>query len=305
MIEVEGLVKRYGYIKALAGVTFTVGEGEIVGLVGPNGAGKTSTIKSIVGLVRPDSGKISVDGRDPLRDASVRRLLGYVPETPMGPRWASVCEILEAAARLDGLSAVEAGRAARDALGRVGLEDLCSRRLSTLSKGQRKRVMVAQALVVERRYYLLDEPFTGIDPEWVAWFRNLIFRLARDGAGILVSSHILRELQDIIDRVVIIARGRVVFSGTLGELAEKVGSKAYVVVKTPAPGEAAKILEKAGLRVEVLAGTLRVEVDGDREASEVIETLRSAGVDIESFEFRRASLEEAYLRLVGGGFEAR
>jgi len=305
MLVVEGLVKRYGYFRAVEGVSFRLLEGEVLGLVGPNGAGKTTTIKSIVGLVRPSGGRIEVDGRDPQRDPGARRVLGYAPEAPEAPRWVRVCDFMEALAEVDGFAGPEKRRVARQALDALGVGGLCGRRLGELSKGQRKRVLIAQALLPGRRYYLFDEPFTGLDPEWVAVVRELIVGLARGGGGVLVSSHILRELQDIVDRVVVVARGRVVFEGTLRELAEAAGVGAVVVVRSRDLQRLARALEERGFRVRIVAGAVHVELGEGVDPGEVLSLVRELGFPVEGFEYREVSLEDAYLKLVGGGGGAR
>jgi len=306
MLVVEGLVKRYGYFRAVEGVSFRFLEGEVLGLVGPNGAGKTTTIKSIVGLVRPSGGRIEVDGRDPQRDPRARRVLGYAPEAPEAPRWARVCDFMEALAEVDGFLGSEKRRVARQALEALGVGELCGRKLGSLSKGQRKRVLIAQALLPGRKYYLFDEPFTGLDPEWVAAVRELIVGLAREGgAGVLVSSHILRELQDIVDRVVVVARGRVVFEGTLRELAEAAGVGAVVVVRSRDLQSLARALEERGFKVRIAAGAVHVELGEGVDPGEVLSLVRELGFPVEGFEYREVSLEDAYLKLVGGGGGAR
>ena len=300
MLVVEDLHKRYGYVRAVQGVSLKLDRGRVLGLVGPNGAGKTTTMKSIVGLVIPDRGRIIVEGRDALRDPEARRLIAYAPETPVGPAWIRACDLLEHLAVLDGYSRLEARRLAREALESFGLGEYCMRRLGGMSKGQRKRVLLAAAFMVERDYYLLDEPASGLDPEWVARVRERIVEAARKGSGVMVSSHLLRELQGIIDEVAIILGGRVVFQGTLQDLAEKMGGGSVVVVKTRDPARAARILEEAGYRVTLTAGSVRVYLPRGASAKSVLEALEAAGVPVESFEYREADLEDAYLRLVGG-----
>ena len=301
MIIVEDLVKRYKGAIAVDGLSLTIREGEVLGLVGPNGAGKTTTIKCILGLVKPDRGRILVDGVE-LHGPGVRlkSLIGYTPEIPEAPQWATVCGLLEDLATLDGLSRYEARSAARRALEELGVDDLCMRRISRLSKGQMKRVLIAQALLRARRYMLMDEPFTGLDPEWVAAVRRLILRFRSEGVGVLVSSHILKELEEVVVRVAIISRGKSMFEGTLSELAEKVSPETILIVKTPRPAEAARLLESMGARdIEVLAQAVRVRVGGDMDVQDMVSRLMDSGIEVRGFESKSMDLEEAYLRLVG------
>ncbi len=302
MLEVSDLWKRYGYVRALRGLSFHLEKGEVLGFVGPNGAGKTTTIKSIVGLVHPDRGRILVDGRDPRRDKGAKKKIGYVPELPEAPGWARACELLEFLAMMEGVSKLEARRVAKRALEEFGVDFLCNRRLREVSKGQRKRILLAQAFMTPKDYLLLDEPVSGLDPEWVARVRDLVAEQASAGAGVLVSSHILRELEDVANRFVIIARGSKVFEGTTRELAEAVGMAGVIVVKSSRAPEVARLLESLGAgEVKVMGSTVRAGVPRGKKPDEVLRAIMEAGLPVEGFEYREASLEEAYLRLVRGG----
>jgi len=301
LLEVRSLKKRYGPIVALRGVSLRLEPGEILGLIGPNGAGKTSLIKSVMGIVVPDAGEILVDGV-PAASPRGKRLLAYSPEAPIGPSWARVCELLERLAWIEGVPSGEARRQARRAAEALGLEGLCDRRLGWLSKGQRKRVMIAQALLPEaKKYYLLDEPLTGLDPEWVARTREIIVQLARSGAGVLVSSHILRELEAVVNKVAIIRRGQLVFYGTLDELASRVGQRPVLVLRVGDISGARSVLEGLGYRPVLEGGAaIRVDLDSVEDADRIIDALRKAGVKLLGYEVKEASLEDAYLRLVSG-----
>ena len=302
MLVVEGLRKRYGRVVAVDGVSFSVPQGKIVGFIGPNGAGKTTTIKSILGLVRPNEGRVSVNGVDAWRVPSVKRLLGYVPELPEAPGWMTACGLLEKLGVLDGLGFNEARRVAKSVLNELGLGDKCDIAISRLSKGERKRVLIAQAMLVEHEYYLLDEPLTGLDPEWIARVRRLIVEFREQGAGVLVSSHLLRELEEIVDRVVIISRGRVVFEGTLDQLAERAGARGgVVVIKCSEPVKVANALRSSRLVLEVslYGGGVRAVIPESHDPMEVVDYVRRLGVEVKGFEVSRVSLEDAYLKLVG------
>ena len=300
-VEVRDLHKTYSYVRALRGVSFTLDAGEVVGFVGPNGAGKSTTIKIIAGLVVPDRGSVIVDGVDALGNVEPRRHIGYVPEIPVAPPWARVCDFLEHLARMEGASKSEARLMVRRALERLGVGDLCNRKFKHTSKGQRKRILLAQAIMVPKKYIFLDEPITGLDPEWVAETRKLIIELKESGAGLLVSSHILRELQEVVDRVVIISRGRIVFQGSIAELSKLAGSGRTLVIRPSDIGRAVRVLEAKGLRsISVVGPKVRVVVPSNLRPAEVIEILESEGVDVVEFEYSESSLEDAYLRLVRG-----
>ncbi len=302
MLVVEGLEKRYRYVRAVRGVSFTVGEGEIVGLVGPNGAGKTTTLKSIVGLVVPDKGRILVDDADPQRDPGIRRILGYVPEAPEAPRWPRVCELLEKLAYLEGMDKNEARRKARASAEEFGLGEYCSYKVGALSKGLRKRLLIAQSFLRDRKYYVMDEPISGLDPEWVAEVRAKIVALAREGSGVLVSSHILRELEEIVTKVVIIRRGEVVFQGTLKELSEYAGGRTLVTIRSPNAASLARFLAEKGYTVLATSPNMvKVEAPEGETPSSILSMVERTGFKVEGFEYSQYSLEDAYLRLVRGG----
>ena len=301
MIQVKNLEKRYGFIRAVKNISITIEEGDIVGLVGPNGSGKTTTIKSILGLIIPDKGIISIDGRDPRHDTSVKKLIGYVPELPEAPKWMTSCEFLEKLAYLEGSPKNEARKVSREALRRLDLEDYCNYKIGALSKGLKKRLLIAQAIMLDRKYYLLDEPVAGLDPEWVVRIRKMVSEYGRNGAGILISSHILKELEDIINRVIIIKKGSVIFQGTLRELASIAGESTIIVIRSPLTANLAKFLESEGYRVIMITSNMvKVEVPRNVDPKDVLHRVESAGFRVEGFTFTRYSLEDAYLRLLGG-----
>ncbi len=298
-IEVVDVWKRYGPIVALRGVSLTVEPGRVVGFVGPNAAGKTTLIKSIVGLVIPQKGDILVDGfKAGTKEA--KRLLAYSPELPDAPPRETVCGLLETLGRIEGLSREEARRAAREAAGVLGLEEYCRRRIGSLSKGTRKRVVIAQALIPRgKRYYLLDEPFTGLDPEWIKTVRDVIVDLRREGAGLLVSSHILKELEEIVDEVVIVYGGRSLFRGSIEELSEQVKAKPTLTIRTPDIRRAEEIVKSMGLEYRLTSSTsINITLVDAGEAEGIVSRLRSEGVRVTAYSVKAGSLEDAYLTLL-------
>jgi len=297
---VENLVKRYGRKVAVDGVSFTLEPGSVVGLVGPNGAGKSTTIKCILGLVRPNSGRILVDGV-PVSRPEARKLLGYVPEVPEAPSWMTPLEFLEVLALLEGFSRTEARRVARSLLEEFGLSGKAGERIGRLSKGMRKRLLIAQALIGEKRYVLMDEPFSGLDPDWVSRARSIVRRLRGDGVGVLLSSHLLRELEDLVDGVVFIYNGRVVYRGDMEGLRELVGG-GMVEARVSDARRVAELVESSGLarRVEVEGDVVRIYLRPDADAGDVARLIYSTGVKVYSLEAKSVSLEEAY-KVLGGG----
>lgn len=298
LLEVRGLVKRYGRFVAVNSLSFTV-EGGVHGLVGPNGSGKTTTLKSIVGLVVPDAGSIVFKGFDLLGRGGwrVRRLIGYVAEVPVLPSGYRAVELLEELALLEGYDRVSARSAARRVLEEVGLEEKAYNRVSGLSKGERKRLYFAQAFLSPRELYVLDEPFSGLDPEAVAWARKLIARLSKE-AGVLLSSHMLREVEELASSVTIIYRGRSLFSGSLEELASRAGGGLVVEVSVDDADRAVELLRSKGFRVEAAGAKLVVEISSRSEAAEIVGLLARSGLQVFESRVRSVSLEEAYMKLL-------
>ena len=302
-LVVRDLHKRYGRrVYAVRGVSFTLEEGSVMGLVGPNGAGKTTTIKCILGLVRPTRGEILVDG-EPSSSPRARVKLGYVPELPDAPTWMTPMELLEMLGRLEGLSADEARRRAKELLAEVGLEEAATRKIGSLSKGMRKRLLIAQALIntEAKRYVLMDEPMSGLDPEWIEWVRGKIRRLRENGIAVLVSSHLLRELEGIVDSVTVIYAGRVVYQGGVEKLMESLGGP-VVEARVSDPERVRKLLEDSGLvkRVEIEGDVVRAYLEKGVDPFEVMNMIRSSGVRVLSVEAKAFSLEELYRQLLGG-----
>jgi ABC-type multidrug transport system ATPase subunit len=205
MIRATGLAKRYGTVAAVEDLSFEVESGEVFALIGPNGAGKTTTLKILLGLTRPDSGTVSIGnpGRSP-EEAGARHGLGYVPQRVEFPPMRSVREVLEFFADLRGLPRAAVARA----LERVGLEAYATRRACQLSGGYTQRLSLAQALLGDPALLVLDEPTASLDPEATWEFRSLIEQLHREGKTVVLSSHLLAEVERIADRVLVLLDGR-------------------------------------------------------------------------------------------------
>ncbi|MFT4628245.1 MAG: ABC-2 type transport system ATP-binding protein [Myxococcota bacterium] len=210
VIEVEGLRRSYGAFEALRGVSFTVEAGEIVGLLGPNGAGKSTTMKVLTGYIAPSAGTARIRGHDVLQDPlAVRAELGYLPEAAPLYSEMRVRAYLDFVARIRGLGPSERARAIERVAGECGIADRLQQPIGTLSRGYRQRVGLAQALVHEPSILILDEPTTGLDPNQIIEIRQLIRRVGATRTVIL-STHILPEVQVTCDRVLIIHEGRLV-----------------------------------------------------------------------------------------------
>lgn len=213
VLEVRSLVHRYGERVALDGVDLTVDPGEVVALLGPNGAGKTTLVRNVIGLVRGESGAVRVAGGDP-KDARIRRRMGVVQQSVGFPRSLTVGEIVIGAAARKGKSAAEA----RSAITEMGLTGLEGRRAAKLSGGQQQRLQLAMGLVSDPILLVLDEPTEGLDVEARRRFWATIQSRRADGAGVLVTTHLVEEAASIADRVVVLDEGRIVAVGTPDEL---------------------------------------------------------------------------------------
>jgi ABC-2 type transport system ATP-binding protein len=224
-VEARGLTKHYGDFVAVDDLTFHVAGGEIYGLLGPNGAGKTTTILMLLGLSEPTSGESRVLGLDPARSPlEVKRRVGYLPDSVGFYGRLSGRENLEYTARLNGVPADEAGARINDLLAKVGLVDAAGKPADTYSRGMLQRLGVADALVKDPAVLILDEPTTSIDPAGVAELLSLIRALVRDrGLAVLLSSHLLSQVEQLCDRVGIFSYGRLIAEGRVVELAERAG----------------------------------------------------------------------------------
>jgi len=234
VIEVKDLVKDYGDFRALGGVSFSIGEGEIVGLLGPNGAGKTTLLRTITGYFEPTAGTITVDGIDavaePLRAQSH---IGYLPESaPLYPDML-VQEYLSMMAELRGVPAGEARARLSEAVYATGLERRLTQNIGSLSKGFRQRVGLAQAILHRPRFLILDEPTSGLDPTQIAEVRNLVRRLAQTSTVIL-STHILPEVEQTCERALILMSGHLQADAALAELTAT--NEVYLAVSSGTTG---------------------------------------------------------------------
>jgi len=290
-VEARGLVKRYGDIVAVDDVDLTVERGDVFGYLGPNGAGKTTSLRMLLGLIRPTAGRARLFGRDPIVDGA--RALDGVAGFIEGPRfypYLSGRRNLRLLADLDG----GAPRSRIDeVLDVVELRDRAKDRVGGYSHGMRQRLGIAGALLREPKLLLLDEPATGLDPGGMRDMRELIKRLAADGITILLSSHILAEVEELCNRVAIIRKGRIIYEGRLDELLGSAGG-GYVLRATD-PERARAVLLAHGIEgVTLLERELRFQADEATVARASI-ALGQAGIGISALAPRSATLEELFL----------
>jgi ABC-2 type transport system ATP-binding protein len=296
-IEARGLVKRYGEVTAVDDVDLTVGAGEVYGYLGPNGAGKTTSLRMLLGLIRPDAGSAKLFGRDPLVEGAraLDGVAGFV-EAPRFYPYLSGRRNLELVAALDGGDA-----AARigEALDTVELSARAKDRVGGYSHGMRQRLGIAAALVREPRLLLLDEPTTGLDPGGMRDMRRLVRRLADQGITVLLSSHLMGEVEELCDRVAIVRSGRVVYEGSLAELLASTTGR-YVLRTTDDVRAAALAADRHGVTdVRFADGGLTLSAD-DEAVTALSVALGEAGIGIAALVPRTATLEELFFRMTEG-----
>jgi ABC-2 type transport system ATP-binding protein len=297
-IEVSGLRKRFGPKVALDGMSFAVGPGQVTGFVGPNGAGKSTTMRVILGLDSVAEGKALVGGR-PYR--SLRQPLSHIGALldagALQPGRTARNHLLWQA-RAQGLGA----RRVDEVLSLAGLEQAARRKAGGFSLGMRQRLGIAGALLGDPPVLMLDEPFNGLDPEGFVWIRGFLASLARQGRAVLVSSHLMSELQDTASHLVVVGRGKVIADGSVRDLLASV-ARDQLTLRTSAPALALDVLTRAGASVAAAApGTLIIS---GLPAEKTVTLLGEHGVPVAEISAHRASLEEAYLELTRDAVEYR
>jgi ABC-2 type transport system ATP-binding protein len=298
MIEVTGLRKRFGPVLALDAMSFTVRPGQVTGFVGPNGAGKSTTMRVILGLDAPDEGQALVGGK---RYAGLRHPLRQVGSlldaSALQPSRTARNHLLWLA-RSQGLGA----RRVDEAIAQAGLESAARRRAGGFSLGMRQRLGIAAAMLGDPPVLMFDEPFNGMDPEGIVWMRGFLRSLAGQGRAVLVSSHLMSELEDTADHLVVVGRGTVIADTSMAALIAR-ASGGRVVLHTTAGAEAKTVLEGAGAAVTA-AGPGVITATG-LTAEAIIKILSDNGVPFSEVSAHRASLEEAYLELTRDASEYR
>ena len=288
-IEIRGLTKRFGDVAAVSDLDVTVEPGRVTAFLGPNGAGKTTTLRMLLGLVRPTSGTATIDGVPYARlEHPLRRVGALLEASDLHPA-RSGRDHLRVQAQAAGIAA----RRVDEVLAQVGLADHARRRAGQYSLGMRQRLGLAAALLGDPGVLLLDEPANGLDPEGIRWLRELLRHYAEQGRTVLVSTHLLAEVQQIVDDVVVIARGRLLHAGTLAGL--EASAAPGVRVDSPDRPALLAALSAAHLRVREAAEGIEVE---DVTAARVGALAFAAGVELHELLTTGDSLEDVFLRLV-------
>lgn len=296
MIRVRGLTKRYGEVLAVDDLSFDVEPGKVTGFLGPNGAGKSTTMRIVLGLDRPTSGEVLVNGRqftsysEPLREVGALLDPGSVHPGRTGRNH------LRVAARTNGISQ----QRVEEVIEQVGLEGAARRRIKGYSLGMRQRLGIAAALLGDPRVLLFDEPINGLDLDGVRWIRDLLRRLADDGRTVLVSSHLMSEMQQTADRLVVIGRGRLIADATTAEILSGLGRR-QVRVRSSQSVQLLRQLQERGFTVEQVNGQ-ELQVD-DSTAEQVGELAHHFHIPLHHLSDVEQSLEQVFIELTGDSVE--
>ncbi|ADP82021.1 ABC transporter ATP-binding protein [Pseudofrankia inefficax] len=312
-LEAVELARSYGARTALAGLTFSVDSGEILGLLGPNGAGKTTTIRLLTTMLRPSSGTFSVAGVPSTRPVDIRRVVGALPESAGYPEHMTGLEYLRYHGRLFGLSRGDASRTSERLLNEVGLAERGLSRIATYSRGMRQRLGIARALVNNPAVVFLDEPTLGLDPAGQRQVLGIVRDIAqRRGATVVLSTHTLPDVEEVCTKVLILARGRVLSAGTVDEVTRVAAAPGTALLRVPTDGihrAMGALTAVPHLTVEATEGhpdvlrlSLRERPDDhpDSASTALNAALRAvllADVPVRSFEIEGSRLSDAFLSM--------
>ena len=291
VLEVSGLTKVYGEKTVVVDVSFEVRRGEMFGFLGPNGSGKTTTIRMCLGIMRANSGSVSVLGSRP--ELSVLKRVGYLPEERGLTRKVKVVEILRFLGRLKGMSAAAAQQRALELLERVGLHEHANKPVEGLSRGMTQLVQFVGAILHDPELIILDEPFAGLDPLNVNLMKEMLAERQQAGATIMFSTHIMSDVEELCERVALIADGRLLLYGDLAEIKRRRGAHSVEVQANGVPPDLAVAASRT-----LPGGTASYDLDGSRTAESVLRSYLDAGIEVERFELSLPSLNDIFVEEV-------
>lgn len=289
MIELKSLSKRYGDTLAVDGLSFTVAPGRVTGFLGPNGAGKSTTMRMILGLDVPTGGEVTVNGRSYRDLPAPMREIGALLDAKAIQGGRSAYNHLRWIAEAAGLPRTRVG----EVLELVGLSDVARRKAGGFSLGMSQRLGIATALLGDPGTLILDEPVNGLDPDGIRWIRSFLQHLASEGRTVLLSSHLMSEMEETADHVVVIGRGRLIADTNVAELVQR-SSGSHVRVVSPRAAQLIPLLEAAGAGVASQDGALIVT---GAETPRIASIAAEHRIEIHELSLRRASLEEAFMEL--------
>ena len=299
VISARNLTRRYSGTSVVDGINFDIVKGEVFGLLGPNGAGKTTTILMLLGLTEISEGQVRVLGFDPVRSPlQVKRRVGYLPDSVGFYDHLTAAENLSYTAKLMGLSRAERPRRIAAALARVRLLDVADHRVATFSRGMRQRLGLAEIIVKQAEIAILDEPTSGLDPQATLEFLSLIGELKAEGVTVMLSSHLLDQVQRVCNRVALFQAGRIVLMGTVTDLARQMLGAGFVVeVEADGPGLARRLATIPGVtNVETIAED-RFRMTADRDVRpDAARAVVAANGSLRRLSVDEPSLEAIYAR---------
>ena len=308
MVRIENLKKVFGRTVALDGLNMTVEQGALYGFIGPNGAGKTTTIKTIIGLLAPDEGRVLVGDIDVAREPGwVMARIGYVPDSFGVYDNLKVSEYMEFFASCYGLAGLKARKRGQMLLEQVGLDDKAEFYVEGLSRGMQQRLCLARALIHNPPVLIMDEPTAGLDPRTRYEFKEILKELQSQGKTILISSHILPELAEICTDIGVIDQGRMVFEGTMEEILAQINVASPLLISVSGSRQEALKLLRAHPEVETI--TIREEeivvgFSGDKkDEGALLKQLVDAGVNVYGFVRERENLESVFMQITDHGDE--
>jgi ABC-2 type transport system ATP-binding protein len=300
VISVDRVSKRFSGHTAVDQLSMEVPRGGIFGLLGPNGAGKSTTIRMIMNIITPDDGRISVLGVESAsRDLSGR--IGFLPEERGLYKKMKVLDQLTFLGEAKGIGRPVARKKAGEWLERLGLVDWAIKKVEDLSKGMQQKVQFIGALLHDPELLILDEPFSGLDPVNSQVMKDVVVNLAREGRTVLFSTHIMEQAEKMCDRIVIIARGRIVVDGTLSEVKREYGGRHVALCFTRNRDRAARVLADRGLiqKVDDYGASAEVELAPSGDAERLLRTLVQEDVGLSRFEVVEPSLQSIFISKVG------
>lgn len=302
MLKIEHLQKTYGKYHALDGLNMEIPEGALYGFVGPNGAGKTTTIKIMTGLLMPDSGSVKIGGIDALRyPQQLKKKIGYVPDHFGVYDNLKVSEYMEFFASCYGMEGLKSRKRCSTLLAQVGLDDKGDFFVDGLSRGMKQRLCLARALIHDPALLIMDEPTAGLDPRTRLEFRNIVMELNEMGKTILISSHLLEDLSELCTHIGIIDSGKMIVSGNMTEIIERVQTSKPMIIQVHVNMDAAmKLLKEHPLvrTITIKEQEIMVGFTGDEDQeSELLQALVMAGVQVRGFMREPGNLEAIFMQI--------
>ncbi|MDP7254917.1 MAG: ATP-binding cassette domain-containing protein [Planctomycetota bacterium] len=291
VLRVEGLSKTFGPRTVVNSVSFDVKPGEVFGFLGPNGSGKTTTIRMVQGIIRSDSGSVSIRGSEPKRSALKR--VGYLPEQVGLPPKARVLDSIRYLVRLKGLSAAEAESSANELLERVGLQEYRKKKVDTLSRGMRQMAQFVIAIAHQPKFIILDEPFAGLDPLNVQLMKEMLTERQRAGATIMFSTHVMSDVEEMCDRIALISEGNLLLFGHLGEIRRERGVRSVQVRAAGVPDDLRSSHVKA-----LADDTVEYDVTQGQTPEQIFRAYAASGIQVDRFERMMPSLNDIFIEEV-------